>query len=357
MRSISAWPCERNSSGVMGADGNACQCRVDRSVASAFVAMIEYRGATPNDIEEMCALHNRSEAHDGVPRVLDVQEMREDFEDEHVVLAEDVRVALCDGELAGYTFAEYIPSEVRLERCYVWGEVDPIHRGAGVGRALLGWGIEQARSRLSASSNDVPKYIRVNRFDYVESAHRLYRRMGFTPARYFDELLRPLDDLPVPAELTGVTIASWPDDRDDEILVVNDAAFADHWGSTPITPDRWHQEVRGFGARPDLSFVAVDDATGDIVSYCLNKRFEADDAVNGRKDGWIDQLGTLAQWRGRGLASQLIVASLHAFAADGLTHASIGVDSESPTGAARLYRRLGFEPVQRAIDYEIVVDA
>ena len=71
----------------------------------------------------------------------------------------------------------------------------------------------------------------------------------------------------------------------------------------------------------------------------------------------IDQLGTLAPFRGRGLASQLIVASLHAFAADGLTHASIGVDSESPTGAARLYRQLGFEPVQRAIDYEIVVDA
>ena len=53
---------------------------------------------------------------------------------EHVVLAADVCLARCDGELAGYAFAEYIPSEVRLERCYVWGEVDPIHRGAGVGR-------------------------------------------------------------------------------------------------------------------------------------------------------------------------------------------------------------------------------
>ncbi len=93
MRSISAWPCERNSSGVMGADGNACQLP-RRPVGSVrFVATIEFRGATPNDIEEMCALHNRSEAHDGVPRVLDVEEMREDFEDEHVVLAEDVRVA------------------------------------------------------------------------------------------------------------------------------------------------------------------------------------------------------------------------------------------------------------------------
>ena len=163
----------------MAADGNACQMP-RRPVGSVrFVVAIDFRGATPNDIEEMCALHNRSEAHDGVPRVLDVEEMREDFDDEHVVLAEDVRVALCDGELAGYAFAEYIPSDVRLERCYVWGEVDPIHRGVGVGRALLGWGIEQATARLRASSNDVPKYIRVNRFDY--------RRVGapFVPADGF----------------------------------------------------------------------------------------------------------------------------------------------------------------------------
>ena len=37
---------------------------------------------------------------------------------------------------------------------------------------------------------------------------------------------------------------------------------------------------------------------------------------------------------------------------------SIGVDSESPTRAARRHRpELGFEPLHRAIEYEIVVDA
>jgi mycothiol synthase len=321
------------------------------------VLAIDLRAASAGDLEALCALHNRAEAHDGVPRILEVAELREHLGGEQVELAADVRLAVRDGELAGYAFTEYLPSAVRLERCYVWGEVDPMHRDAGVGRALLGWGIERATARLRASGNDVPKYIRVNRFDYIESAHRLYRRMGFTPARYFDELLRPLDDLPVTEKVTGVTISSWPDDRDGEILAVNDSAFADHWGSTPITTDRWRQMVRGFGSRLDLSFAAIDDASGDIVSYCLCKRYESDDAVVGRKDGWIDQLGTLAPWRGRGLASQLIVSSLHAFAADGLTHASIGVDSESPTGAARLYRRLGFEPVQRAIDYEITLDS
>ena len=94
-----------------------------------------------------------------------------------------------------------------------------------------------------------------------------------------------------------------------------------------------------------------------MVGFCLNKRYAADNAVNGRKEGWIDQLGTLAQWRGRGLASQLIVASLHALAAEGLTHAILSVDSDNPTGATRMYRRLGFETLQRSIDSEIALDA
>ena len=53
------------------------------------------------------------------------------------------------------------------------------------------------------------------------------------------------------------------------------------------------------------------------------------------------------------MASALIAHALHAFAADGLTHAMIGVDSENPTGAARLYRSLGFRPESRRINHQI----
>jgi len=321
------------------------------------VVAIDLRGAVADDLEALCALHNRAEAHDGVPRVFELDEMREELDDERVVLATDVRIALLDGEMVGYTFTYHLPSAERLERCHVLGQVDPDHRGVGVGRTLLGWGIERATEQLRSSGNGLPKYIRVNSFDYIESAHRLFRRMGFTPVRYFDELLRTLDDLPVAGRVAGVTITPWPEDRDEEILAVNNSAFADHWGSVPVDADRWHNAVRGYGARQDLSFIAIDDASGDVVSYCLNKRYEADDALIGRRDGWIEQLGTLAEWRRRGLASQLIVASLHAFSAAGLTHASIGVDSESPTGAARLYAQLGFERLHRAIEYEIALDS
>ena len=79
--------------------------------------------------------------------------------------------------------------------------------------------------------------------------------------------------------------------------------------------------------------------------------------MNGRKDGWIDQLGTLARGAGAGWRRSSSWRRCTPSPPTGSRMPSIGVDSESPTGAARLYRRLGFEPVQRAIDYEIALDA
>lgn len=322
------------------------------------MARTPLRPLRADDLAEVCALTNRTEVHDGVARVVTVEELAEELDDDHVVLATDTRAVEVDGRLAGYVYTYHLPSDVGEERCYLFGHVDPLQRGAGLGRELLTWGIERAREQLHSSGSAHPKWIRVSADVGVESAHRLYARLGFTPVRWFEDLLRPLDHLPERGEPDGVRIIAWPDDRDEEILRVKNAAFEDHWGSTPASPANWQQMTRGFGARLDLSFVALDAATGDVVAYCLCKRFPADDELLGRRDAWIDNLGTLREsggqaWRGRGIASALIAHALHAFAAADLTHASIGVDSDSPTGAAALYRALGFEPVARSTTHQI----
>jgi mycothiol synthase len=321
--------------------------------ATVGTVTIELRTARREELEAICALHNRSEAHDGVPRVLEVDELAEELDE--LSWDDDLRVAELDGVLAGYAYTLLLPSEVGWERAYVLGEVDPVRRGQGVGRALLGWGVERGSEQLRGTGHDLPKYLRVDSYDYIESAHRLYARLGFTPVRWFEELLRPLTDLPPLRLVEGITVAPWPDGADAETLEVRNASFADHWGSTPTSEETWQRQVHGFGSRPDLSFVAVEDATTRIVGICLNHRYEADDELLGRKDGWISTLGTLASCRGRGVASALVIASLHAFAAAGLTHASIGVDSDSPSGAHLLYRRLGFAPVQRSVTHQIEV--
>jgi len=52
----------------------------------------------------------------------------------------------------------------------------------------------------------------------------------------------------------------------------------------------------------------------------------------------------------------MIAWSLRAFADAGFSHAVLEVDADNPTGAARLYRNLGFEPHLRSITYEIEVE-
>jgi mycothiol synthase len=319
------------------------------------MASIALRPADIDDIDELVALTNRSMHHDNVDQVLAREELEEDLAVPYLDLADDTRVALRDGELAGFARVWNPPAVARQERAYLFGEVDPAHRGQGVGRELLGWSLARARERFTTRDHDLPQYIRVDAYDSLEANHRLYSRFGFTPVRWFEELLRPLENLPTAPTPEGIELVPWPDDRDEELGRVRDAAFADHWGSAPLLPEAWNKMVRGHGGRPDLSVIAIERATGTLVGMCLNHAYPEDDELTGRREAWIDNLATLRDWRGRGLASAMIAWSLATFETAGFTHAAIGVDADNPTGAARLYRNLGFERIRRSITHEIAV--
>jgi ribosomal protein S18 acetylase RimI-like enzyme len=176
------------------------------------------------------------------------------------------------------------------------------------------------------------------------------------PVRWFEDLGRDLADIPELQPPDGVTILAF--ERSDEVRLVHNEAFGDHWGSVPASAEYWAHRLDPPGTRLDLSLVAVADTehgADQIVGYLLSGHYPQDATITGRDSGWIETLGTLRSWRKRGIASALIVAALHAYVEAGLDHAMIGVDADNPSGAARLYRALGFEKLAGGVTYELAI--
>ena len=325
---------------------------------------ITYRSLRNIDYDALALLLNEADLADGRAQNQTGEEIREDFDSHPVDLANHTLAAWRGDQLVGAVYAYYLPSDVREVRCYVMGAVKPKCRGQGIGRVLLGWGMEKAEALLRSTKDDLPKYLRVDVSRGNGSAIRLLERLGLQPVRYFADLHRPLAGPapvipPAPAAneaSAGFRIVPWDLSRNDEARRVKDTAFQDHWGSTPTLPEWWVTTTTGFGARRDLSFFAVNDYD-DIIGILLSRRYENDDSLLGAKYAWINHIGTLAEWRGRGVATQLLVGALESYRYEGLDYAALGVDSDNPTGAYRLYESLGFVPWRQTVTYQRVVSA
>lgn len=323
-----------------------------RNGGGTVVAMgIEFTPLSSRDIDAIAELVRRWEAHWEVPMVTPRFEIEEVFGDPHLVAELDTRGAWVANRLRAVGLVQHTPSGERLERAFLVGKVDPEMRGRGIGRRLLAWQIERAAERLRTCDPGLPWCIRTHEWEWIGEAHRLFARFGLRPVRWFEELMRPLERLPEPAPPPDISIVPWDAAPSEEIRNVSNAAFADHWGSTPRDASAWEHMVGGQGMRTDLSYLAVDG--DEVVGVCLNSHYPEDEAVTGRLDGWISHLGVIGSWRKRGVGEALIVRSLLAFRDAGFTHALLGVDADNPTGAAGLYRKLGFVPLHRSVTSEL----
>ncbi|MGA1361789.1 MAG: GNAT family N-acetyltransferase [Ilumatobacteraceae bacterium] len=309
---------------------------------------------TADQFGAMAALRSAVNLADGRPMVSTEDEIAGEWTLPYVDLARDVRAVRMDGRAVGNVFTYFLDSEEKELRCYVFGGVHPDYRGRGIGRELMEWGVSHARTLLARNPSALPKYVRAEALSEGDSTWRLCRRFGMEPVRWFADLHRetsPPLSLPAPH---GFRVVRWDSSRSAELLAVKNAAFRDHWGSTPTSTEGWEQMTSGWGSSPETSFMALDDG-GNIIGLLLSHRYESDDEVVGNPYGWIDKLATLRDWRGRGVASHLIMHALAAYDSRGWTHAALGVDTDNPTGAHGLYTSLGFTHWRGQVNLQIAV--
>ncbi len=131
-------------------------------------------------------------------------------------------------------------------------------------------------------------------------------------------------------------------------------AFRDSWGFVEPTEGDWI-EFRDDPLR-DESLWKIAWEGNRVVGQVKSFINHAENEEQGVKRGYTEEIATARDWRGRGVASALICESLRELRGRGMTEAALGVHTENPTGALRVYQSLGFELVEFEAVYDRHID-
>ena len=166
------------------------------------------------------------------------------------------------------------------------------------------------------------------------------RGYGITRRAYRMEIA--LDgDLHAPEWPEGVAVRSFQDGDARTFYELHQETFEDIWEPVRETYEEWaHWSIDSPDFVPDLWFLALagDEPAGFAMCHPYSTRMEL---------GWLGILGVRRPWRRRGLARALLLHAFREFRRRGLTHAGLGVDSTSPTGANKLYEQVGMKVTAR----------
>lgn len=237
------------------------------------------------------------------------------------------------------------------------GGVDPAWRGRGIGQAVFAWQAWRAAARLRDTG--LAEGVFRNYVEERNPSHlALLRASGSSIVRYFTEMTRPLDqpipELPFPVELELLSFDEGADRNISELVrLAHNDAFQDHWGSEPRDQESWQFTVSHPEFRRDWSLALLDASREEVVAYQLASYDPDSEELLGHSEGYTDLLGVRRTWRGRGLAPALLAEVMKRYRAGGMQNAGLGVDTENPSGALGLYERMGYEPTQRSIVFDL----
>ena len=216
--------------------------------------------------------------------------------------------------------------------------VHPQAWGRGIGTALVR--LTEARAHERAAS-----VIRNAVLAGDSGARSLLERLGYRDARHFYRMAIELDSSPPePVWPPGIEAEPFDVESAREVYEAVEEAFADEWGHERESFEEWRRrrlEREDFD--PGLWFVAREGSEIAGAVLCNAKRWDM---------GWVASLAVRKPWRRRGLGLALLRQAFGEFYRRGERVVGLGVDTENPTGATRLYERAGMHVTWEAVVYE-----
>jgi mycothiol synthase len=224
------------------------------------------------------------------------------------------------------------------------GYVHPDYRGRGIGTTLLRLAEAWTRERVPAALGG-RVVLRAGVSGKDAAAHQLFAAEGFTLVRNFWRMEIQMDEPPPPPVwAAGITVRIFMPGQDDRALYeAVQEAFADGWEHVPPPFEEWaHRRIWREDFDPTLCFLAMDGGAVAGAAICRDRMGA----------GWVTNLGVRRPWRQRGVGMALLRHAFGEFYRRGARTVGLGVDAQNPTGATRLYERVGMRVTQQYDMYE-----
>lgn len=262
----------------------------------------------------------------------------------------DVLIAEVNGEMVAYV-RTYWERELTGSRVY-W-HIDfvlPQWRETGIGRTLVRWAEARAREIEAGGTAEGEAYVSTFVDGNAHERERLLLEEGYEPVRYSYYMETPdLDHIPDVPMPPGLEIRPALPEHHRAIWDASSEAFRDHWGATEATDEDFTTFTNHPFFQPDLWVVAWDgdQVAGSILNF-INHEYNA---LKGRRLGYTESISVRRPWRRLGLARALLARSMQLHKELGMAQTGLGVDTENPSGALRLYESMGYQVVAKSTTY------
>jgi ribosomal protein S18 acetylase RimI-like enzyme len=353
---------KRAGAGIMPADppaGTTSAGPPVGSIPTSIPGLLLRPVRWPEEAAVLVEINNASRLAAGSLAVLTAEGMRAYYDHlERCDLAADLRIGEVDGRAVAYVRVEW-NDELRGDRVFATAVFRTPDAPAGTFAALLDWALRRHRENAAALPAEGRRQVVLTQTwgDDAEGAAEL-RSRGFADVRFSHEMLRPtLDEIPDRELPAGVNVRPVEPEHLRAIFEAEVEAFAGHWGAGPDdgSDARW-QAFREDPFNRDTGLWQVAWAGDEIVGMVRPFINDEENARQGVRRGWCENISTRAQWRGKGVASALVCRALRALRGRGMTEAALGVDAMNETGALRLYEAMGFRAVFTEVEWRRRLD-
>lgn len=265
---------------------------------------------------------------------------------------EDILILEVNGQVIGLCRCEWHDAYGNVRTYNHFAHLVPELREAGLRKAMLV--TNEIRLREVASEHDTDR----ERFFEARAAFKsndwrdLLEAQGYKPHSHTFLMTRPLrkkiPDMPLPKDYVVRKVENehtrpiWK--ACEEAMREEPTFNEEFWSDEGF---EWVSGLRIF--RPELWKIAWKG--DEIAGGVLNFTDEEENEKFGRNWGYTQGIFVGKKHRSKGLASALISQSLSVLKAQGVDDAALTVDTENPSGALRLYEKMGFRTVAQYASY------